>query len=60
MLGLTIAFDERTLTDYFASRPYTYVYFLIAKTIASKGSLDAYKEAFASIFAPKSLAPNLA
>ena len=25
--GADIAFDERTLTDYFASRPYTYVYF---------------------------------
>jgi len=27
MLGLNLAFDRGNLTDYFASRLYTYVYF---------------------------------
>ena len=41
MLGLNLAFDRGNLTDHFASRPYTYVYFLIATFTAKARAFGA-------------------
>lgn len=52
--GADIAFDERNLTGYFASRPYTYSTSLIANKLASVPA------AFKSLFAPAVAVPQAA
>jgi hypothetical protein len=47
--GADIAFDRRTLTDYFAGRLCTYAYFLIANKLAS--AVAKVKSVFTPSFA---------
>lgn len=49
MLGLTLAFDRRTLTDYFAGRLYTISILLVVKKLAT--AFVKVKSAFALNFA---------
>jgi len=49
MLGLNLAFDRRTLTDYSADRLYTISIFLIANKLAS--AVAKVKSVFAPSFA---------
>lgn len=52
MLGLTLAFDGRTLTDYSADRLYTISIFLVANKLASAfaNKVKSFAPSFA--FAP--------
>lgn len=56
--GADIAFDRRTLTDYFASRPYTLRIFLIVANVtkAVKEVPAVFAQAFTQAFAPKTAA----
>lgn len=56
--GADIAFDNWTLTGYFASRPYTLRIFLVAESFASKVKDAA--TSFASMFRAPVFAPAVA
>ena len=58
MFGADTAFDRWTLTDYLASRFLHVMHILIANPIATAWA--NCKEAIATAFAPRALAPALA